>query len=269
MKLGYLLYCDESVKKGIYYSNFYGGLMIERKNFEKVNNELKALIENLNISGEIKWVKVNNYTLESYTKIIELLFSFVIDGKVKIRVMFTDNRNQPRNLTTEQKNNQYHILYYHFIKHAFGFANIQSSHPVELEIYFDNIPESKERNYKFKKFIYGVQFLPDLIDSKISIGFDNIYEVCSKKHVLLQCLDLVLGAMAFRMNDLHLEKTEGSSKRGKRTIAKEKLYKVINKKIREIYPNFNIGISTGTKTDLTERFSGGYRHWVFKSKDSE
>jgi hypothetical protein len=58
-------------------------------------------------------------------------------------------------------------------------------------------------------------------------------------------MDIILGAMAFRLNDLHKEKLDGSNKRGKRTIAKENLYKYILAEIRSFYPNFNIGITTG------------------------
>lgn len=79
----------------------------------------------------------------------------------------------------------------------------------------------------------------------------------------MQCLDVVLGAMAFRLNDLHKEKPEGSNKRGKRTLAKEKLYKYINKKIRETRANFNIGITTGLDGEYANIFFQPYRHWLF------
>ena len=79
----------------------------------------------------------------------------------------------------------------------------------------------------------------------------------------MQCLDIVLGAMAFRLNDMHKEKRPDTNRRGKRTIAKEKLYKHINKKIREIRSNFNIGISTGIDGDHQNRFIHVYRHWLF------
>ncbi|MEC5395322.1 hypothetical protein [Bergeyella sp. RCAD1439] len=81
----------------------------------------------------------------------------------------------------------------------------------------------------------------------------------------MQCLDIVLGSMSFRLNDMHKEKLQGQSRRGKRTIAKEKLYKHINSLIREIRPNFNIGISTGIDGDALNRFSHPYRHWLFIS----
>lgn len=52
---------------------------------------------------------------------------------------------------------------------------------------------------------------------------------------------------------------------GKRTVLKLKLYKHINNKIREIYPDFNIGISTPLKEE-SDRWFQIYRHWSFKPK---
>ena len=54
-----------------------------------------------------------------------------------------------------------------------------------------------------------------------------------------------------------------------KTISKEKLYKHILKNIREIYPSFNIGISTGTNGDLSNHWKHPYRHWCFKAKENE
>ncbi len=51
-------------------------------------------------------------------------------------------------------------------------------------------------------------------------------------------------------------------------MAKEKLYKGILKNIKEIYPNFNIGMSTSARGDLSNRWKDQYRHWCFKAKDS-
>jgi hypothetical protein len=80
-------------------------------------------------------------------------------------------------------------------------------------------------------------------------------------------LDVVLGAMAFRLNDMHLKKEPGQRTRGKRTIAKEKLYKHINTLIRQLYPNFNIGDSTGLGDEKENKWKQPYRHWRFIPKD--
>lgn len=101
---------------------------------------------------------------------------------------------------------------------------------------------------------------------KVYIKRENITEVVSHNHVILQCMDIILGSMNFRLNDFHKEKLPNSSKRGKKTIAKEKLYKHILNRIRKVHPNFNIGISTELHNWNT--WTIPYRHWRFIPSDS-
>ena len=81
-------------------------------------------------------------------------------------------------------------------------------------------------------------------------------------------MDIILGAMNFKLNNMNKEKLPNSNKRGKRTIAKEKLYKKILENIKTIYPNFNIGVSTSSRDDFANNWKDSYRHWCFKSKNS-
>ena len=104
--------------------------------------------------------------------------------------------------------------------------------------------------------------------AKIKIRKEDIVEVNSKHHLPLQFLDIILGSIQFRLNNKHKEKPLGKKRRGKKTIAKEKLYKHINKKIRETRKGFNVGVTTGAAT-LEERWSHSYRHWCFVPKDYE
>lgn len=261
---GFYIFCDESLKKGKYYSNFYGGVIIDKNDFEKVKNAIVSRVQDAGIeNSELKWGNVNTFKLEQYKSVIDIFFEFVKTKDIKVRIMFTDNRFISNKLSTEHHNNQYHILYYHFIKLAFGLRYIISDTPIDLEIFFDKLPDSDKKNAQFKNFIYGIQFLPEFVATQIEIKKESIYEVDSKKHILMQCLDVVLGSMAFRLNDMHKEKPLGLSRRGNRTVAKEKLYKHINKKIRETRANFNIGISTGLDGDSQNIFFQPYRHWLF------
>ena len=41
----------------------------------------------------------------------------------------------------------------------------------------------------------------------------------------------------------------------------------ISQRIRAIYTNFNIGITTGIRGDRENRWRDPYRHWLFVSKD--
>ena len=216
---------------------------------------------------ELKWSKINAFRVESYCAIMDGFFDMVAEGLIKVRVMFSDNRYLPTALKEGHREMEYHLLYYQFIKHAFGLRYLESDVELALELYFDMLPQSKEKNKAFKRYIYGLQFLPELSGANLSIREDAIYEVDSKKHLILQCVDIVLGAMAFRLNDHYKDKPEGQYRRGKRTVAKERVYKHINRRIRQIRPNFNIGITTRT-VDLADRFADAYRHWIFKPKDS-
>ncbi|MDQ6764098.1 MAG: DUF3800 domain-containing protein [Bacteroidota bacterium] len=228
---GFYIFCDESLKKGRYYSNFYGGILIDKNEFEKIKHAITSKFQDLQIeNSELKWGDVNTYKLQQYIEIVDVFFAFVKANSIKVRIMFTDNRFIAKNLTKRHHENQYHTLYYHFLKLAFGLKYIISDIPLDLEIFFDKLPDSDKKNHQFKNYIYGIQFLPEFSGSNIIIKKDSISEVDSKKHILMQCLDVILGAMSFRLNDQHKEKPEGSLRRGKRTIAKEKLYKHINKK---------------------------------------
>lgn len=59
------------------------------------------------------------------------------------------------------------------------------------------------------------------------------------------------------------EKGKGRKRRGKRTKAKERVFKHISKRIRAIYPNFNVGTSTSHGDNETNRLHHAYRHWRF------
>jgi len=266
---GFYIFCDESVKQDRYYSNFYGGSMIGRADHAEVNKQLLEVKAGLGMEdSELKWSNINTFRVNAYCQMMSAFFEEVKLGRIKVRVMFTDNRNIATGITAEQRKLEYHLLYYQFIKHAFGFMVLESDYEIDLELYFDSLPDNHAKNKRFKDFIYGLQFLPELAAANLRIEKKSIYEVDSKKHIILQCTDVILGAMAFRLNDHHEAMPKGAKRRAKRTIAKHKVYKHINSLIREIRPNFNIGISTGSE-ELIERFTGAYRHWLFTPSEYE
>jgi len=217
---------------------------------------------------EIKWTKVTEQYLDKYIILINYFFTFIKSNKIKIRIMFRQNATVPQNLTKQQSENEYFLLYYQFIKHVFGldYCNSNKKDNIVLKIYFDKLPDTKKKNKTFKGHIYALN--EQLFLNNIHIYNEDITEVDSKNHPILQCMDVILGSMNFKLNDMNKEKIAGTNRRGKRTIAKEKLYKEILKNIKEIYPNFNIGMSTSSRGDLSNKWKDPYRHWCFKTKDS-
>lgn len=267
MSKEYFIWCDESVKKGEFYSNFYGGVLIQSKDLNYVNNALKKVVDKLKITEEIKWGKVDAVKLPAFEALMNTFFNLVKKNKIKVRIMFRQNAKIAKNLTTEHVDNEYFILYYQFIKHAFGlpYSNTTKNN-IYLRTHFDYLPDTTSKVQQFKEYIKGLERIKIFQDAKIKIRKDDIVEVDSKHHLPLQFLDIVLGAMQFRLNNKHKEKPQGKKRRGKKTVAKEKLYKYINKKQREIRKGFNIGMSTGINS-IEERWLHQYRHWCFVPKE--
>lgn len=218
--------------------------------------------------NEIKWTKTTEVYLDKYKSMMELFFDFIETGMIKTRIMFTKNSNKPINLTQYHHDNKYFILYYQFIKLAFGliYATDEST-PFKIRLYLDTLPDKKEKVEKFREFIESLNNVEEYRGKGILFQKEQIAQVKSHKHVILQCLDIVLGSIAFRLNDKHKDIPKGSSRRGKKTIAKEKLYKYINERIRKIYPSFNVGMNTGKKQGMESIWLDSYRHWSFTSKE--
>ncbi len=202
------LWCDESDFEGRYFSNFYGGSVVHQYHVKEVIEKLEACKTSLNLFKEVKWQRVTDQYLDKYITLMNVFFALVKEDKIKIRIMFTKNANVPVGLTEDQVDNRYFILYYQFIKYGFGFTRYQGE-PVNLRIFLDNMPDKKEKVAKFKTHVFNLNNNSEFSQSRIRIHEDHIAEADSTKHVVLQCTDVVLGAMNFRLNDKHKEKPEG------------------------------------------------------------
>lgn len=262
----FIIYADESVGKGKYYSNFFGGALVTSTDLARVVSELNRVKQTQQLNQEIKWVKVTPNYLEKYKALMDAFFDLVKNGKVKVRIMFTANRHVPQELTDHHRENKYYYLYYQFLKHAFGLQ--YASHkgkPIPCRFYLDALPHTREKSTQFRGHLKGLETCAAL-RGHVTVDLDQIAEIVSHEHVILQCLDVVLGSMSFRLNDKHKIKPKGKYFRGKRTVAKEGLYKHINQNIRQIYPYFNIGITTGGGNGPS-RWNHPYRHWQFVPKN--
>jgi hypothetical protein len=270
MSKEYIIYCDESEKNGRYYSNFYGGALIFSTHLEQVSCILRNKKIALNFLQEVKWSKVTHNYSKKYIELMECFFDLIQQGLIKIRIMFTQNIFNPNELSDYHKEHEYFLLYYQFLKHAFGLPHSNNlDGKINIRVYLDKLPNNTtEKTEIFKSYLHGLTNNPAFKKAGIIIPKNQIAEVDSKQHVILQCLDVVLGSMSFRLNDKHLEKIPGKKRRAKRTIAKEKVYAAINKRIRDIYPNFNIGVSTSRLGNPENSWNHQYRHWLLKSNNS-
>lgn len=263
-----IIYCDESDDKGIYFSHFYGGALINANDQERLDNLLNAKKAELNIAAEMKWDRVSAPYAEKYVDFIKYYFSFIKEGKIKIRIMFTQNINQAVGLSDEHIGNDYFLLYYQFIKHAFGLrhCNNQGEKTI-IQLLLDDVPQNSTKFDRFKDYMSSLSTFPIWSQAGVSISRDDIASINSKKHPVLQGLDIILGAVQSRLNEKHTRPAIPGKRRSKRARAKETVYKAIKDEIWEMYPNFNVGTSTGVE-NINERWLHPYRHWLFKPSNS-
>lgn len=259
----YIIYCDESTGKGKYYSNFFGGALVQSKDFDQIKQTLDEKKQSLNITAKMKWIKVTSSYLMKYVEIMDTFFSFVKDKKIKVRIMFQRNDQMPSHLGKEQVENRYYLLYYQFIKHAFGIVHHpQANAPVYLRLYFDEIPFPLYQREVFKAHIFSLQRNAKFKQAGIMIRRDDIAEIDSKRHSIQQCVDVILGSISFMLNKKNLEMTEGATERGSRTIAKEKLFMHILELIQDSdgVEFFDISTSTPIRS-LDDLWETPYLHW--------
>ena len=65
----YIIYCDESVTDGKYYSDFFGGVLVRSGDFDEIKDTLEAKKQELNLLNEIKWSRVTENYLDKYIQI--------------------------------------------------------------------------------------------------------------------------------------------------------------------------------------------------------
>ena len=266
----YIIYCDESVSDGKYYTDFFGGVLVRNTDFDKIRESLDAKKRELNLNGEIKWVKVTENYLDKYRKMMDLFFSFIRGDRLKVRIMFRATSQTPSNLSFEQVHNRYSLLYYQFVKHAFGliYHDNPGTTPVHIRLYFDEIPYPLGQRDAFKSHILSLQSHSRFRKARLKIRKDDVVEIDSARHVLQQCMDIVLGSMSFMLNKKNETVPEGAAERGHRTIAKEKLFHHILQLILESDGVDFFDISKTTPIAVSKDYwTIPYRHWKFTTPE--
>ncbi|MEM6908131.1 MAG: DUF3800 domain-containing protein [Pseudomonadota bacterium] len=263
MSKRYIIYCDESDVKGRFFSHFYGGVLLEASKQEELHEELQDLKDQVNVfGGEMKWQKITSHYVDKYLAFVDATFDILERGDMKMRIMFTQNRHVPL-LREYQVDNEYFLLYYQFIKNAFGLRySVGDAGSASAAILLDDIPQNAEKLHQFKDYMSSLSAFPIWKRSGFSIAYEDITDVNSKNHNVLQALDVVLGGIQSRLNEKHTKPIPPAKRRTKRARAKDAVYKRIKERIFALYPNFNVGISTGTPNGPEDRFHHPYRHWL-------
>ena len=249
--------CDESSKKGKRFSYFYGGAMLKENKYDKIASILNDYKAKFGLN-ELKRTKINDRNYKSYMDVLELFFTFVKSGDIKVRIMFSPNEQLQTDIPHSQ-NETYTKFYHTFIINSFNIFYAQKDY--SLRLIFDDLPETKEQCLKFKtSLIKSIKRNKKPKTNKVFLKKQDIAEVDSKKHVILQCVDVIVG-----LTDFFLNTTDEDLNNSVRAKAKFNVWKFIYERILEINKEFNF-----TKSTLPiyshKGWNTPYQHFVYHQK---
>ena len=264
----YILFCDEAFnsQRDLRYHHYYGGLLIDERFVDQLERTLDRLARSSGLSGELKWGKVDARSAEAYMEVAAGFFDELAQGYFRVRVLFLDRYLRPSNLIKRSRQEQFFTLYYLFVTRAFGWsvAPFERDEVLTLRFYLDQLPDAGEARSRFKRFLGSIGSTRRFEGIRLHIPEDGISEIDSRRHRIAQLVDLLIGALGFRMNRLH--RTSGrKGTRGNRTRAKDRVSKAIQDRLRD-FGIKNIGITTGMRGNPLAMWQDPIRLWRLEPK---
>lgn len=250
----YIITSDESVKKGKHYSYFYGGAIIKESEYDDISQILNIYKSNFGLH-ELKRTKISKCNINEYIKVIDLFFTYVLSGKIKVRIMYAPN--DQLNKLPQGQDDAYNKLYYTFLKAGFSLFNAKEN--IMLRLLLDELPEEPIKRKTLKNCI--VRNFNDISKNnynKVLIYKNRIQEANSKTHPILQCVDVIVGTIEFYLNNKNEEilSTKGQMKL--------KIFNhIYNNYIKPLNPNFDFNQSTGY-FKCYKAWISPYKHLVYK-----
>ena len=234
----YIIVCDESTKHGYSYSYFYGGAIINEQKYTTISEKLELFKSHIGLNHELKRINIDPTNCNRYIEMLDFFFTFVKSGDIRIRIMFSANNNLEPIPSTQD--NTFSKFYYLFIRHAFALPYAKEN--INLRLIFDALPEKPAHREIFKEYLVNnLTHIPNSdIKNDIMLSRQRIEEVDSKKHIILQCVDVIVGLIDFYLNDTE----HNNISKSKRWYAKNKVLTVLLSYIEELHPNFDFYTTT-------------------------
>jgi hypothetical protein len=253
---------------------FYGGALLRAAERERIERELNGLKATLGLEGEMKWTQVRPFNWERVAVVLDRFLDFVDERKIKLRYMWLDQAFQdPDALSTYHIEYGYYILYYFFL--VFGLGLPWHDDPdglVSIEYFLDTLPDQPEKREAFRRFLLRAHNFKRF-DKQSRFRIVSVGDVDSKKHVILQCVDVIIGAVGFRLNHQHKAKKK-NGRRAEATKTKEQLYNRIRLRLGQIDMaergglSYAVGVNTGKSGDVANRWRHKFRQWDFRKPGS-
>lgn len=193
------IFCDESRQTSERFM-VLGGIIIARSNVAPFNRTMQAYRKKFNMTSELKWNKVKRQKLDEYKGFVDYFFALLNNDKIHFKCMIVDNHAMDhRKYNEKSKEIGFQKMYYQMLLHCFGIKYYKEFGCEKFFLYPDQ-RHSKSRLEDLRTFLnrgirkHGISTNP----------FVHIEAVDSKKSEIMQINDIILGAVGYHKNGVHL-----------------------------------------------------------------
>jgi hypothetical protein len=197
----FVVYADESNThdRSLAHRQFYGGCLVPAEDRDAVARQLGSLAHRLGLLGELKWRKVRPENADRVLQVMNAFFDLIEGRRMKLRVMWLPRSMDDVLRDPRYADYGYYLLYYFFIVSGFALSRHGEAFEVLVEFFPDTLPDEPEKKQRFVDFLTEAHRSPRY-GGRAPFKIVRVADVDSKKHVLLQCCDVVIGALGFLMN---------------------------------------------------------------------
>lgn len=196
----YHIYCDES-RQSEHRFMALGGLIIRADNVANFNATMAKYRGETRMHAELKWTKVSAQKLPEYKRFIDYFFALNNANQVHFHCLMIDNHQvDHKRFSGGDKELGFYKFYYQLLLHGFGRRYCQKEANRRLIVHLDHRTSS-----------YSLETLKKVLNRGMTKKFQlpghpfvAVESRDSKQTDLIQIADLLLGAVGFQKNGLHL-----------------------------------------------------------------
>ncbi len=190
------LFCDESRQTNSRYM-VYGGMIINSAQMPSLDQQFSDFRQQNRMFAELKWTKLSRQKFSEYTSFLDIYFSNIHRIYFKSLVIDTSKFDH-RQFNKNNPEVGFYKFYYIFLLHSFG----PYLRPTDKVII--HLDERGSTTYKLSTLAAilnnGLHKKNPALDHPIS----NIEAMDSKASSYMQIADILMGAVGYECNDIHL-----------------------------------------------------------------
>lgn len=196
----YLVFCDESRQAAERFM-VLGGIVIPKTLLQVFNDSMALFRDQQRMHAELKWQKVSNQKLSEYRCFVDHFFALNNSKQAYFNSLIVDS-HQVHNHEFNQGSREvgFYKFYYQLLLHCFGHKLCSHDPGAKIHVIMDH----RTTSYRLEDLR---QILNNGMKSRYGIStrpFITVEPRDSKESEVLQINDILLGAVGFQKNGLHL-----------------------------------------------------------------